>query len=396
MAVGGAVIAPTAANAARTPRAVSPPALKVVPTISGTHAVGGALTTTGGTFSGSGRTDAIKLARTTHRGIPGAAIAGATVRACRVTPLATWTRQSVAVTARTRPGRCIFPKPPTKTPPTPPVTTPPVTTPPVTTPPVTTPPVTTPPVTTPPVTTPTGSSPFFAGTFSSPNQWPTVFGTCDKALNNSEIQFTITSACNPAGDGHYRTDLCSSKGCAGNGTIASGDIYQAGQPTCTSVPVDVVNVATVSTSSWMLFAEAKDSTGSYPGWAFTLNSYYTGTNQFQISFNVYGTNNTTWDGAATPGWHTLSICTNNANNAAGAVYGIYEDGVRMTFNHGIGAGTQTLTGIPIIDNGMSSWPLVIDDYTGGTSGANTINTGAPLVSSGTNNPPMPAGGWHSA
>jgi hypothetical protein len=78
MAVGGAVIVPTVANAARTPRTVAAPALKVAPTISGTYAVGGALTTTDGTFSGSGLTDTIQWARTTGQGMPGAAIAGAT------------------------------------------------------------------------------------------------------------------------------------------------------------------------------------------------------------------------------------------------------------------------------------------------------------------------------
>ena len=171
-------------------------------------------------------------------------------------------------------------------------------------------------------------------------------------------------------------------------------MYQAGEATCTSVPVDVVNVAKVPTNGWMVFAEMKDNSATTGGWGFMLNSYYAGANQFQIAFGT-GINNTTWDGTMTPGWHTLSICTNNANNSSGQVYGIYEDGVPLTFNHGDGAGAQSLSGFPIINNGMSSWPLDIDDYTGGAPVSNMITTGAPLVSSGSTNPPMPSGGWNS-
>jgi hypothetical protein len=241
---------------------------------------------------------------------------------------------------------------------------------------------------------PQGSTPFFTGTFTSPDEWQSVYGSCAQALNNTSVQFTITPSCDPAGNGHYRTDLCSSSSCNGNGTIAQGDVYQAGQPTCTSIPVNAVNVPTVTNNGWMMFAEAKDNSATTGGWAFMINSYYTGVNQFAISFGT-GISDTSWDGTMTPGWHTLSICTNNANNSSGEVYGIYEDGVRLTFNHGSGTGQQTLTGFPIINNGMSSWPLDIDDYTGGAP-TNQIMTGAPLIASGTDNPPMPAGGWNNA
>jgi hypothetical protein len=260
----------------------------------------------------------------------------------------------------------------------------------------TTPPPTTttpPPTTTTPPTT-SSSSPFFTGTFTGPDKWPMVYGSCSHALSDTEIQFTINSSCNPGSDGHYRTDLCSTSGCSGNGTVASGDVYQAGQATCTSVPIDVNNISVVPTNGWMMFAEAKDSTAANAGWAFMVNSYYTGANQFQISL-AHSTNDTTWDGIMTPGWHTLSICTNNAANSSGEVYGIYEDGTRLTFNHGTDAGQQSVSNYPIINNGMSSWPLDIDDYTGGAP-TNTITTGAPLVSSGTANPPMPTNGWNNA
>lgn len=239
------------------------------------------------------------------------------------------------------------------------------------------------------------SSLIFNGTFSSPNKWRSVYGSCSRTLNNISVQFVISKSCNPGGDGHYRTDLCSSNSCDGNGTIAQGDVYQAGQATCTSIPVNAANVSPVSDNTWMMFAEAKDNTANTGGWAFMLNSYYTGANQFQISFGT-GISSTSWTGTMTPGWHTLSICTNNANTNNGQVYGIYEDGNRLTFNHGPGAGQQSLSGFPIINNGMSSWPLDIDDYTGGQVATNTIQTGAPLISTGTTNPPMPNGGWNNA
>src|ERR1700722_7514270 len=58
--------------------AVAAPALTSAPTVTGTYAVGGSLTTTNGTFSGSGLTDTVQWARTTQQGVPGTAIAGAT------------------------------------------------------------------------------------------------------------------------------------------------------------------------------------------------------------------------------------------------------------------------------------------------------------------------------
>ena len=268
-------------------------------------------------------------------------------------------------------------------------TTPPPTT---TTPPPTT--TTPPPTTTTPPPTGSSSPAFFTGTFTSPNKWPMVYGSCSNALSNTEVQFNITSSCNPGGDGHYRTDLCSTSGCGANGTVASGDVYQAGQATCTSVPVNVDNMGTVPTNGWMMFAEAKDSAAANAGWGFMVNSYYTGANQFQISLE-HSTNDTTWDGTMTAGWHTLSICTDNANNSSGTIYGIYEDGTRLTFNHGTDAGQQSVSNYGVINDGSSSWPLDIDDYTGGAP-TNTITTGAPLVSSGTDNPPMPANGWNNA
>jgi hypothetical protein len=235
----------------------------------------------------------------------------------------------------------------------------------------------------------------FDGTFdNSLSKWPSLYGSCYSVVNSTEVQFNLTSSCNPGDDGHYRTDLCSSSGCDGNGSISAGDVYQAGQATCTSVPINLVSAAPVPESSWMLFAESKDYSAANAGWAFMFDSYYTGSNQIQIGL-AHATNDTTWDGTLTTGWHTISLCSNNGNNSSGEIYGIYEDGVRLTFNHGTDSGSQTITNYAIINNGMSSWPLDVDDYTGGSPVPNTTQVGAPLISSGSSNPPEPSGGWNS-
>lgn len=206
-------------------------------------------------------------------------------------------------------------------------------------------------------------------------------------------------SCDPGGNGHYRTDLCSAVNCASGGTVSSGDVYQAGAGTCTSIPIYLSSVPTVPTSSWLQFAEAKDAAAVTAGWAWYVNSFYGGVNQFAIQYNGYNGTSPAWTGAIPSGWNTLSECDNNANaNSAGQVYGVYLNGIRQTFNHGPSSGAQTLSGFAIIDDGASSWPLDINDYTGGSPAPNTIIHGDPLVATiGSNGlPPEPAGGWSSA
>jgi len=206
-------------------------------------------------------------------------------------------------------------------------------------------------------------------------------------INSNEERYNITSADNPAGNGHYRGDL------------ASANIYPAGTPECTTIPIQFSKgLATVSNNSWLQVAETKDSTASLAGWGMVVSSYYGGKNEFGIEFNGYASDAPAWtSGPIDTGVHTLSICTNNANNSSGEVYGIWFDGVRQTFNHGSSSGSQSLSGFPIIDDGASSWPLDINDYTGGSTTSTELIHGAPLVSTmGSNDlPPEPSGGWKS-
>ena len=206
-------------------------------------------------------------------------------------------------------------------------------------------------------------------------------------INSDEEQYKITSADNPAGNGHFRGDL------------ASANIYPAGKPECTTIPIQFnKGLAAVSNSSWLQVAETKDSTASLAGWGMAVSSYYGGRNEFAIEFNGYANDAPAWtSGPIDTGIHTLSICTNDANNSSGEVYGIWFDGVRQTFNHGSSSGSQSLSGFPIIDDGASSWPLDINCYTGGSTTPTELIHGAPLVTTmGSNDlPPQPSGGWKS-
>jgi len=206
-------------------------------------------------------------------------------------------------------------------------------------------------------------------------------------INSNEEQYDITSADDPAGNGHYRGDLSSS------------NIYPAGTPECTTIPIQFNDgLAAVSNSSWLQIAETKDSTASLAGWGMVVTSYYGGQNEFAIEFNGYASDAPAWtSGPIDTGIHTVSICTNDANDSSGEVYGLWLDGVRQTFNHGSSSGSQTLSGFAIIDDGASSWPLDINDYTGGTPAPNQLIHGAPLVATmGSNDlPPEPTGGWNS-
>jgi len=206
-------------------------------------------------------------------------------------------------------------------------------------------------------------------------------------INSDEEQYNITSADDPGDNGHYRADLSSS------------NIYPAGTPECTTIPIQFNDgLAVVPNSSWLQFSETKDSTASLAGWGMAVSSYYGGQNEFAIEFNGYASDAPAWtSGPIDTGIHTVSICTNDANDSSGEVYGIWLDGVRQTFNHGSSSGSQTLSGFAIIDDGASSWPLDVNDYTGGTPAPNQLIHGAPLVATmGSNDlPPEPTGGWNS-
>lgn len=233
-----------------------------------------------------------------------------------------------------------------------------------------------------------GGTLLYDGTFSgSEANYPDIYGSCASMLSSSELEFNLSSSCNPAGDGHYRTDY------------ATPDIYPAGVAECTSVPFDMASLPTVPVNSWFGFAEAKDTAANLAGWGFGVTSYYGGVNELQIEFNGYNNTAPAWTstGGIPAGWNTLSICTNDANDSSGAVYGIWLNGVRQSFNHGPASGSQTLSGFAIIDDGASTWPLDINDYTGGSPSNNQIIHGSPLVATmGSDGlPPEPSGGWNS-
>jgi hypothetical protein len=245
----------------------------------------------------------------------------------------------------------------------------------------------------------------FVGTFANPApgpNWPGRDGNCYTYIAPDQLRFDITSACDPEHNGHYRTNLCSSPGCDHN--LSVGEVYPSGQTTCTTIPFNFPNGAPPPVPTWLMIAEAKDYEASFAGWAFDISPKYSGGsfNQYVLTFGGVspGSNYFAWHSteAVTGGWHSLSICTNNANDNSGMVYGIWLDGVRQTFNVGMCSGSQTCGGFPIIDDGAQSWPLDINAYTGG-GGAVPVSVihGAPLVATmGSNGlPPMPPGGWNS-
>ncbi len=238
----------------------------------------------------------------------------------------------------------------------------------------------------------------FDGEFSAvDSNFPSEYGSCYSVLNPSEVEFNVTSACDPAGNGDYRTDLCTAHNC--DHAQASGDYYQAGRSTCTSIPVQFPNGdgAAIPRGGWFQFAEAKDNEPGSAGWEMDVTTV-NGVNRFGIAFRDYYNGWITWTGPVVDSqWHTVSICTNNANDGSGQVYGIWFDGVRQTFNIGPDAGATSIGGFPIIADGASSWPLDINSYSGpGTTPAVVIH-GAPLISlaGSSDSPPAPAGGWNT-
>lgn len=238
----------------------------------------------------------------------------------------------------------------------------------------------------------------FDGSFTSAH-WPSKYGSCGSVLSTDRAKFALTTSCNPGGDGHYRTDWCTSASC--DHGKATGDFYINGKTTCTSIPIRFTSVGPIPSSGWLQFAEAKDNEGVGAGWGFDLFTTG-GKNYVGVEMYDYG-GHAAWGEPYTDtvpvdtGWHTWSICTNNANDNTGKVQGLWKDGVRQTFNHGPQAGHTSLSGFPIIDDGAANWPLDINDYTGGAPVPNTIIHGSPLIATmGSNGlPPEQAGGWNS-
>jgi hypothetical protein len=228
----------------------------------------------------------------------------------------------------------------------------------------------------------------FDGTFDSGlTNYPTQYddpGSLTE-INSNEEKYYVTSADSLEGnEGHYRADL------------STANIYPSGVAECTTIPFQFPNgLATVPTSSFYQLAETKDTSASLWGWGMEVTSYYTGANELSVGFD--GGSPVWTSGSVDDNIHTLSICTDDSNTSSGKVYGIWYDGVRQTFNHSSYEGQQSISGINIINDGSSSWPLDINDYTGGSPVPNEIIHGAPLVyTMGANGlPPEPSGGWNS-
>jgi hypothetical protein len=254
----------------------------------------------------------------------------------------------------------------------------------------------------------------FDGTFGSSNcslgtcpnalaNWPNVFGSCYRILSPDQVEFDVTSSCDPAGDGNYRTDLCSSHNCDHN--LSRGDFYVAGRGTCTSIPIRFPDgLGTIPYYGWFQFAETKDNEAwGSAGWEMDVSSQLDGVNRFAIAFQFYDGGDAWYGGTIDTGWHTLSVCTNNADNDTGEVWSIWFDGVRQAFNQGPDAGAWSVGGFPIIYDG-TTWPLDINDYTGLADGYDpqypypaVVIHGAPLISSAGPDslPPEPPRGWNS-
>jgi hypothetical protein len=212
-------------------------------------------------------------------------------------------------------------------------------------------------------------------------------------LNARQEKFHVTTADSLAGnEGHYRAD------------ILTKDIYKPGVPTCTTVTVQFPEgLATVPRNSWLQFAEAKTPKVDYQAWNMGVSSWYNGgANSFTIGFQGFAGNGTNLGSAA---WvsppmdnaiHNFSVCTNNAADNTGSIDSIWMDGVRQTFNQGAAKGKQSLSGFPIV-KGATTYPLVINNYTGGSPVPVTLIHGAPLISTigSDGRPPMPPGGWRS-
>jgi hypothetical protein len=212
-------------------------------------------------------------------------------------------------------------------------------------------------------------------------------------LNARQEKFHVTTADSLAGnEGNYRAD------------ILTKDIYRPGVPTCTTVTVQFPNgLATVPRDSWLQFAQAKTPKVDYQGWSMGVSSWYNGgANSFVIGTQGFAGNGKNY---GSPVWvsppmdngiHNFSICTNNAADNTGMIESIWMDGVRQTFNQGAAKGKQSLGGFPII-KGAAAYPLVINNYTGGSPVPATLIHGAPLISTigSDGKPPMPPGGWRT-
>ena len=228
--------------------------------------------------------------------------------------------------------------------------------------------------------------------------WHSLFLGCAtyNSPNLTTFNITATSPCWDSGDGTgtYRTDLCSSPGCGPNtaATESGGGWYQNGQDSCTSIPINIQAVNTVSIEP--MFMEPKSYESQYPPWVLSLKDvsgtldYY-----FGVLTNQSGPFTDAWMAPMTKGqWHTISVCEHAANTASGKIYGLWLDGVKQTLMNNVAT-----TGFPTISPADTSIPIDINAYGNVVDTPFTFLHGAPVIQlDDTNTPPMPPWGWTGA
>jgi hypothetical protein len=233
----------------------------------------------------------------------------------------------------------------------------------------------------------------FEGTFDSTlSKYPVKYYNAHSltVLNSRQLRFDVSSADSLSGnEGNYRADLST-----------ANSLIPSGTPTCTTIPIQFPNgLATVPHNSWFMFAQQKPGNVDYQGWNMGVSSWYNN-NQNTWTIGTQGLGSAPAWASTKPidtGIHTFSICSNNASDNTGAIYSIWMDGVRQTFNQGASAGKTSISGFPI-NKSASSYPIDINLYTGGSPVPSSLIHGAVLVnkiSSPDATPPMPPGGWNS-
>ncbi len=220
--------------------------------------------------------------------------------------------------------------------------------------------------------------------------YPRIYGNCATivpatATAKAQLSFNITSACNPAGDGHYRTDW------------SNIDTFTADKTLCSSIPINFPNgVPAIGSGSWLQFAEAKIPSTAYADWALYVHNKFDGSSGTEFDLRMawvsgstsgpvtYGTGHPSlWHGG-TPasGWNTFVICSNYSATTSGFL-DLYLNGVLV----------RSISGVAILQ-GQTTDDLDINDYTGG-SPANIMTHGAPMLGT-TVESVKQAGGWNSA
>jgi len=201
-----------------------------------------------------------------------------------------------------------------------------------------------------------------------PANFPTKYGDCATVVPATDtaaaqLRFDISAKCDPAGDGHYRTDW------------STGALYTAGQSVCTSIPIAFPNgTPVVGPGSWWQFAEAKTPPTAYADWGLYVVNRPGGGSQFD--FRMAHVTGSAGNGSSHPslwsggdpgsGWNTFVVCSNYATTTDGFI-DLYLNGTKV----------WSASGVYILQ-GQTTDDLDLNDYTGGSPFNVTVH-GAPMV-----------------